>query len=562
MYGTIQKVSAKSWVAIYPITIYISIFKNHQFTEEVIHIYKLTSTTMYDDNFQEIECGHLICDEISTMRLCDVLTESGDYTFQMKIKSSTQSQVNISIINEIYQITTTTQWKNNIHVFKNVDSTLRKYIEITFYPGEYYFCNSKLEFGNIPSSWTLSLDDVMAVQSDIKQRQDSIEMTVSSKQDMTITSVRYIRDWLNGNNIDNKNYWLSCKIITQDDEDLIQKSTTRISGLDQYLNSVIIKNIDNYIDGNISYTTTDSSGKEIYHYIEEDHAISKDTGLICILTDLGSIHTDIDYIQIWHRFAEGNYIFNHKLEVSSDGVTWVTLYDSELSGGYMESPDGKTYYLNNSSILSSMNRLSISLNKTQSDLSTLDGNFSSLTQTVNSINTQVNRNMENTNAAIEALRSYTQGELDKTNKSFNDFWQEADATYATIASMKSQNELLSSQIRQDASSWEALFAELNMGDNKTKYDINRVTNITVNKDGITVKNPTTGQVTQMTVEQFCGWYENEKVFWLDKDTTKTRRLLCEKGWDTDTIKMTTNSYKYSNGTILKGTAYVKSGGSS
>ncbi len=85
--------------------------------------------------------------------------------------------------------------------------------------------------------------------------------------------------------------------------------------------------------------------------------------------------------------------------------------------------------------------------------------------------------------------------------------------------------------------------------------------ITMNSYGLDNNTPLV-ETTQMTIDQFCGLYHGEKVFWIDKDTTKTRRLLCEKGWDTDYIKMTTNAYKYANGTIVKGVAFVKSGGTS
>ena len=173
----------------------------------------------------------------------------------------------------------------------------------------------------------------------------------------------------------------------------------------------------------------------------------------------------------------------------------------------------------------------------------------------------MNDNYEEKKKAINLLKQQFQDELDEqTQKAFADFEVKANAIYATVASVNQINENLASQIRQDSSSWQALFAELNMGENKDQYDIQ--TNITLNKNGIWVKNPTTGQTTQISIDQFCGWYNDEKVFWVDKDTTKTRRLLCEKGWDTDYVKMTTNAYKYDDGTILKGVAFVKSGGSS
>lgn len=150
--------------------------------------------------------------------------------------------------------------------------------------------------------------------------------------------------------------------------------------------------------------------------------------------------------------------------------------------------------------------------------------------------------------------------ISETEKALASFKVEAGNIYATAESADKNNNKLASLIQQSSNGWEALFAELNMGENKGKYNIQ--TNITLNKNGITVTNPITGQTTQMTIDQFCGLYHGEKVFWIDKDTTKTRRLLCEKGWDTDYIKMTTNAYKYANGTVVKGVAFVKSGGTS
>ena len=218
------------------------------------------------------------------------------------------------------------------------------------------------------------------------------------------------------------------------------------------------------------------------------------------------------------------------------------------------------YYLNESNIISSMNKLSMTLNETRSQLSDTSGNLSTLTQTVKGINETVSKNYEDANSALVKLREDLNAKISETEKALANFRIEAGNIYATAESVDKNNNKLASLIQQSSSGWEALFAELNMGENKDKYNIQ--TNITLNKNGITVTNPTTGQTTQMTIDQFCGLYHGEKVFWIDKDTTKTRRLLCEKGWDTDYIKMTTNAYKYANGTVVKGVAFVKSGGTS
>ena len=56
-------------------------------------MYKMEQLTTYDDNLDEIQCGHLTCDETSTLRLNDVLKESGKYIFQTKMKSKSSSAV-------------------------------------------------------------------------------------------------------------------------------------------------------------------------------------------------------------------------------------------------------------------------------------------------------------------------------------------------------------------------------------------------------------------------------------------------------------------------------------
>lgn len=382
-------------------------------------------------------------------------------------------------------------------------------------------------------------------------------MSISKKQDSNITAVRYIRDWLNGNNIDNKNYWLECMAITNDGDNIIDTSTLSVKN--KSLNTITQTNLNVYKDENLcSSTTVDDDDNTIYKYVENDHVINSENS--CIEVDLGKVYNNIDYIRIWHRFADGNYIFNHKLQLSIDGITWVTLYDSDINGGYEECEDGKIYYLNGSTVVTSMNKLSMTLEETRSQISNTEGDLSSLTQTVDDINLQVSKNYDDANSALEKIRNDLDTKIEEANKALADFKVEADSIYATVSTVDSYNNALASQIKQSSSGWEALFAQLSMGENKDKYNIQ--TNIKLDVNGVTVTNPITGQTTQMTIDQFCGLYNGEKVFWVDKDTTKTKRLLCEKGWDTDYIKMTTNAYNYEDGTILKGVAFVKSGGNS
>ena len=63
----------------------------------MITIYTLIQESVTGLNGEKVTCGHLSCNEKSTLRLNDVLRNSGDYTFQMKIKAKAASTVQLSI---------------------------------------------------------------------------------------------------------------------------------------------------------------------------------------------------------------------------------------------------------------------------------------------------------------------------------------------------------------------------------------------------------------------------------------------------------------------------------
>ena len=504
---------------------------------------------------EDINCGHIKCTETCTLRLNNVIKENDSYIYQIVIKALDESKLTLKIGLQSFDLSITTSWQRLLQKFEVYDST--RNIDLVFSPGEYWFYNTKLEIGIIPTDWTPAPEDfdekVYTIQSEFKQRTDQIEMSVSSKQDIPITSVRYIRDWLNGNNIDNINYWSECRIVNTESQNIVENETVTISGKDSSLNDFTITNIDKLIDG-----TLPSSDQ----YVEGEYATC--TGKACVEIDLGIVHNDIDYIQIWHRFVTDDtnkMIFNHKLQVSSDGITWITLYDSDISGGYAETSDGRTYYMSETSVYKNINSLTMGLTESQSKIANLDGQVSTLNQNLDSISATMGANKEEADSKIESLKDYIneQGEQIKKD-AMTDFRAEADGIYATASSVDEMGNELRSYVKQDSSSWRMLFAQLGMGEDEDKLKVD--TNIELNINGITVTNPNTGQQTIMTIDQFAGLYNGEKVFWIDKDTTKTTRFLCKKGWDTDYIKMTTNAYLYPNGTVLRGVAYVKSGGNS
>lgn len=391
------------------------------------------------------------------------------------------------------------------------------------------------------------------VESNINQRADNIELSVAQKENIPVTAVRYIRDWLNGikgaSSIDNK--WVECDVITH--------GTNIASGI-----------IPTY--KNSSLTTLTVSNPEYYtDEILLDEALERyinSTENSCLEIDLGEVYYNIDYIRVWHYY-EDNRVYNHKMQISTDGISWVTIYDSDIAGGYAETSYGKVYYLNNAAIAENITSLNISSNQIESRVENIEGNFSSIKEQADKIESIVGSESEdgatglissinNLDNLIVKLRSEYEQYKSDSGTSISTLTQTMNEITSRIATVEGNTRDIS-EIRQDAKGWQALFAQLDM------YDMPEITtNISIDINGITVTNPTTKQQTRITIDEFSGWYNNEKIFWIDKDTTKTRRLLCEKGWDTgaDFIKMTTNSYTYSDGRTLNGVAYVKSGGSS
>lgn len=62
-----------------------------------------------------------------------------------------------------------------------------------------------------------------------------------------------------------------------------------------------------------------------------------ETGSVTI--DLGSIQ-DINYIKIWHYFADSRYYYKNKCSVSTDGTNYEEMFNSDINGQYVETGNG------------------------------------------------------------------------------------------------------------------------------------------------------------------------------------------------------------------------------
>lgn len=168
--------------------------------------YTLTQQAVTGINGESVTCGHLTCSEKSTLRLNDVLRESGDYYFQMKIKSKSASTVQLCIGTSTFNFSTTTSFIHFKQLCNDINSASHKYIELVFPTGEYWFYNMQLESGNIMTAWAFCVDDLKdelgTHSSWIEQTDQKIQMFVQrnelnqAKTEMKITADGMITDAL------------------------------------------------------------------------------------------------------------------------------------------------------------------------------------------------------------------------------------------------------------------------------------------------------------------------------------------------------------------------------
>jgi len=74
----------------------------------------------------------------------------------------------------------------------------------------------------------------------------------------------------------------------------------------------------------------------------DEYANTSQTGLHYVQLDLGALYT-VDKVKVWHYAADGRTYHATKTQVSENGSTWTTVFDSAVSGEYAETAAGKTH---------------------------------------------------------------------------------------------------------------------------------------------------------------------------------------------------------------------------
>lgn len=372
----------------------------------------------------------------------------------------------------------------------------------------------------------------------VKVKADNISSTVTKKMDMPFVSIRYIRDWLNGSSAGSLNHWLECQVSVD--------GTNIARGLVPAAKDTTgepIVSIDN-----LSYYTDESINTE-------DCVTSNGNGQWqCLQLDLEELHRDIDCIRIWHNYTDG-HSYNHRLQVSENGSDWITLFDSDIQGTYQESEKGKTYYLNDSSILENFSSI-------RQDISSVTSQIQDESAKIQSIVSQTQRDfgvqIESLQNNIENIEIHNDELSQKIENAKAEFLLSLNSYITRLQSvengLKNQSEVI-----QTSEGWKLIFKKIGMYDGSDVPDQETYTNIDI--DGIEVSNPIENTKATLKTDGIKGYYNNEVIFQLQKDATITERLYAKRGIDTYTMKIIPVVITQ-NSVTKSGVAFVKSGGDS
>lgn len=248
-------------------------------------------------------------------------------------------------------------------------------------------------------SITQSVEDANENITQLQQTATSLTAQVGNKQDIKPTRVRYIRDWLKDNNVNTTKRWTDIEVFVRDTSSL--SGEKNIAQGRTPTSDISISNLTNYTDNNPNtYVTSTTSG---WHYLQIDLGASNafDAGYITVyhyvdtttpyyVDQNGDVLTVENYILTAANVSSSStMMYDHRLEISADGQTWFTLFDSDKNGRYIETPIGKTYYIGDNMLNDAMSTLKMSVNAIEARVEDSEGNFAEMTVEVDGITQRV-----------------------------------------------------------------------------------------------------------------------------------------------------------------------------
>ena len=148
-----------------------------------------------------------------------------------------------------------------------------------------------------------------------------------SGSNQKLSQVRYIRDCVDGNSVDNNGYWIELQAIQDGVNVALDKAVSRVGGSSDS-NLAVVTN--GGMDNSSQVGTISGSGQK------------------CVQIDLGSPY-DLDEIAVWHQYSDNRSFTGHVLSVSTNGSTWTDIRtkstDSNSTGltNEAETPYGIRY---------------------------------------------------------------------------------------------------------------------------------------------------------------------------------------------------------------------------
>ena len=382
----------------------------------------------------------------------------------------------------------------------------------------------------------------------VNVRAESIELGLSKKKDITPFNIRYIRDWQKGNSVDITCRWTNIQVIVNNtniesgEVNIIQPSSITLSS------DVSITNITNFVDGNVSTYASYATNNE-WHYIQ---------------IDLGADNTfDEGTITVWHRYDDTNsYRFNHKLEISSDGKNWYSLFNSEVTDAYEENSYGKSYLINDGLITKNLSFLRLDINSITEKVQENTNNYAQLKVESNALTGRV-EGVENTTSD---LQNTTIPNLDtKLTKNISEVKQQADSISNRVSKVEGTVEKQTQEII-DANGWRIEMA--NIGAYPEDPSIaTKVVSMALSNEGVTINRAASeGYRTQLTGDTVRIQYDNGRGVYddamkIDKDLMYLTRLMVRNGIDHGTLKEIPTNYTV-NGNNVGCLVFISSSGNS
>lgn len=195
--------------------------------------------------------------------------------------------------------------------------------------------------GEVPASeWSPSFEDLQIDINSIETRTSKVEQKTTDeaftiqvqKNQNRQFNVRYIRDYACTSTSGTQSHWIEIQAISN-------------IGTNLALNKTVTSNVTLT---NGSYITDG-----VYNNINNYATATSTASIPYVTVDLGQVYSNIDEIKIWHYYNDGRKYLNTKTEVSADGTHWITLFDSAVSGTYVETVYGHSIKVNGTSFNSS-----------------------------------------------------------------------------------------------------------------------------------------------------------------------------------------------------------------